>query len=128
MIKDFKPGEYVTTVDYEVRFFADCNGGFAFPCDANGQILVNEKTNPAAVKNYNWCLEHPERFPYDFNRVIKMEHSWKEPNSGTCHCGQKLDLVNEYMGACECPECGQWYNLWGQELKNPERWSEGDDW
>lgn len=128
MINNFKRGEYVTDTYYELRFFRDANGGFAFPCDAEGKMIVNENTNPAAIENYHWCLEHPEKFPYYFNKVISEEYSRREPNSGTCHCGQEMELVNEYMGACECPKCGQWYNLFGQELNNPMAWSEGDDW
>lgn len=128
MIRDFKRGEDVTTAYYELRFYRDGSGGFAFPCDETGKLLVDKDTNPAAIENYNWCLEHPEKFPYDFNRVVRYERTWREPNTGTCYCGQKMELVNEYMGACECPKCGKWYNIWGQELKNPNTWSEGDDW
>ena len=128
MINNFKRGEYREKVDYEVRFYTDACGGFAFPCDENGKLIVNSNTNPAAIKNYHWCLENPDKFPYYFNHVTKRTHTWREPNTGTCHCGQQMELVNEYMGACECPKCGQWYNLFGQELKNPSTWSDGDDW
>ena len=37
-------------------------------------------------------------------------------------------LFNQYLGACECPKCGQWYNLSGQELNPVNTWSQGDDW
>jgi hypothetical protein len=29
------------------------------------------------------------------------------------------------MGACQCENCGQWYNIFGQELIDPEYW---EDW
>mgnify|MGYP006872974390 CR=1 FL=1 len=128
MIENFKTGEWVEHVSYEVRFYYDAGGGFAFPCDENGKLFINENTNPAAIKNYHWCLKNEDKFDYCFNHVVKQTHSWHEPNSGICHCGQKMELVNEYMGACECPKCGQWYNLFGQELKSPMAWSNGDDW
>ena len=128
MIENFKSGEYIKKTYYEVRFYYDAGGGFAFPCDKNGKILVNKNTNPAAIENYKWCLENKEKFKWCFNDVVEIHQSWKEPNTGTCHCGQKMELINEYMGACECPRCGQWYNIWGQELKNPDTWSNGDDW
>lgn len=128
MIKDFKRGEYVEKDEYEVRFFRDASGGFAFPCDENGKLIVNENTNPAAIENYNWCLNNPDKFKYYFNQIVKQTRRWRENNTGTCHCGQKIELYNEYLGACECPKCGQWYNIWGQELNNPETWSNGDDW
>jgi len=128
MIKDFKNGEIVEDTYYELRFYVDECGGFAFLCDKDGNVIFNENTTEAAIENYHWCMEHPEKFPYYFNHVVKQVHRYREPNSGTCHCGEKIALVNEYLGACECPKCGQWYNLWGQELKNPETWSDGDDW
>jgi hypothetical protein len=28
------------------------------------------------------------------------------------------------MGANECPHCGQWYNVFGQELLPPDQWEE----
>lgn len=128
MINNFKPGEIVEKIDYEVRFYRDASGGFAFPCDKDGKLIVDSNTNPAAIKNYEWCLENKDEFPYDFNRVVETHHSWREPNTGTCHCGQHIELVNQYMGACECPKCGRWYNIWGQELNNPSTWSNGYDW
>lgn len=127
MIKDFKRGEWVEKTDYELRFYRDANGGFAFPCDKDGNPLM-DPDNKAAWDNYHECLKNPEEFPYYFNHKVANTHSWREPNSGTCYCGTRIELVNEYMGACECPKCGKWYNLFGQELKNPEHWDEGDDW
>ena len=128
MINNFRPGELVEKTYYEVCFYYDSTGGFAFPCDKNGKMIVDTNTNPAAINNYNWCMENPEKFPYYFNHVNKHTRVWREPNTGTCHCGQQMELINEYLGACECPKCGQWYNLWGQELNNPSTWSDGDDW
>lgn len=125
-MRDYKRGECVTEVSYELMFWNyDDGGGFAFPCDKDGNLLSMD--NPGAVNNYKWCLEHPEKF--DVNGHVKKEtHSWREPNSGVCNCGNRIELFNEYMGACECPHCGQWWNLFGQELKNPDRWSDGEDW
>ena len=126
MINNFKVGEVVEKVDYELCFYRDYTGGFAFPCDENGN--VDENMNPATIENYHWCMENKDKFPYYFNEVVKSCHSWREPNTGTCHCGQEMELVDQYMGACECPKCGQWYNILGQELNNPSTWSDGDDW
>lgn len=39
-----------------------------------------------------------------------------------------IDLWDEYLGACECPNCGRWYNIMGQELNPPSTWRDGDDW
>lgn len=126
MIKDFKRGEYVTRKSYELCFDDGCGNGFGFPCDKDGNF-VNVYNNPGAEINYHWCLEHPEKF-VRFNKVVEREWSWRENNSGICNCGNKIELVNDYMGACECPHCGQWWNVFGQELRNPDTWSDGDDW
>ena len=59
--------------------------------------------------------------------VKKISWRYKEYNSGICHCGKRIDLFNQYQGACECPYCGQWWNIWGQELKDVSEWKEYDD-
>ena len=128
MINNFKRGKWVETVSYEVRFYFDSTGGFAFPCDENGNLLTNKIKNPAAIENYKWCLENKDKFHYYFNQVVQVKSSYRENNTGTCHCGNHMELYNEYLGACECPKCHQWYNIFGQELKNPETWPDGDDW
>jgi hypothetical protein len=52
------------------------------------------------------------------------------PAVGKCHCGEEIELNPRcaYYGGIECPECGQWYNLFGQELNPVETWSQGEDW
>ena len=40
---------------------------------------------------------------------------------------EKIEMYNAYMGACECPCCGQWYNLFGQSLIDPKYWYEDED-
>lgn len=127
-MEGFKYGEYVEKTDYEVRFFYDASGGFAFPCDKDGNLKITENTNPAAIENYKWCLGNEEKFKWDFNRVVPIHRRWRENNSGICYCGKRIELYNEYLGACECPHCGQWWNLNGQALNPVETWSSGDDW
>lgn len=123
MIENFKSGEYVTRISYELAFDDGCNNGFAFPCDEKGNLLPD--MFEAAMENWRWCIVHPERF-FRYNRKISWKHTWREPNTGTCHCGQEMELINEYMGACECPKCGRWYNLFGQELKPVKEWDDDD--
>ena len=127
MINNFKHGEYVTSIEYTLCFDDGRYNGFGFPCDENGKLLEDENENPVAWRNYRWCLEHPDKF-FRFNKVVSYERSWRENNTGTCHCGKEIELYNEYLGACECPRCGKWYNIWGQELNNPSTWSQGEDW
>ena len=122
MIQNYVPSEWKTDTYYRAEFFVDRSGGLSFPCDENGKIL--DSLNPYAKKNYEDAMQHPEKYPYCFNAVTKYEQDYKEPAHGTCSCGEEIELVNEYMGACQCPKCGQWYNLFGQELLPPAKWEE----
>lgn len=47
-----------------------------------------------------------------------------EPRLARCVCGTEFHLVNQYQGACDCPGCGRWYNLFGQSLRDPSEWEE----
>lgn len=124
MIKDFKQGEWVTQYWYELTYDDGAFNGYGFPCDENGNPAPD--MNPAALKNLEWCREHPEKF-VRFGEVVKHKHSYRENPSGTCRCGERIELWNEYYGACQCPKCGKWYNLFGQELNPPKDWEEDDD-
>lgn len=111
---------YVSEVEeireYSIEFtYPDGNSGFSFPCDNHGELLQE-------YKNYTWCMDHPELFG-EFNefhvrvRYIRRKH-------GTCSCGHEVDLWDQYYGACQCEQCGKWYNLFGQELLPPDQWEE----
>lgn len=123
MLRNLVCGEYKTSVEYALEFFFDRNGGFSFPCDEYGNVLP--LNSPEAAENLEWCRIHPEKF--EFIEIRRHKQSWREPDSGTCYCGERVELVNEYCGACQCPRCGQWYNLFGQELLSPEEWEMDDD-
>ena len=120
MLKDMTPRERKYETQYEIRFFYDKTGGFAFPCDENGKIFKDDLTD-AAKENYLWCLEHPEKFQY-YNKLTSWERRYTEPATGICKCGHRIELYDQYLGACECPHCGQWYSLSGQELLPPKDW------
>ncbi|MBP5461943.1 MAG: hypothetical protein J6Y20_07450 [Lachnospiraceae bacterium] len=121
MLKNIVRGKEVTDVEYRIDFDRDDGSGFTFPCTPTGELL-----NPES-ENYKWCLAHPEEF-ISFNTLKTIKHTYKEPDTGICSCGATVELVNQYYGACQCPECGRWYNLFGQALKAPEYWNwEGDE-
>ena len=126
MLKDIKRGGYVDHIRYELEFMTDRNGGYSFPCDKDGNVL---ELPEAAAKNYAWCLASPDLFPWSFNEVRKYVQTVREPDTGTCSCGKRVEMVNEYMGAFQCPKCGQWYNTAGQELLPPDKWGwDGTPW
>ena len=124
MIQNYVPSQRVTRTEYNLVFDDGHHNGLCFPCDENGNIP--DDLSPAALDNYNWALQNPDRF-VRFNKVVKDSWTVREPAHGTCHCGNEVYLHDEYYGACQCDECGQWYNLSGQELLPPEDWQENLD-
>ena len=121
MLSNIVRPERKLEVTYGLRFFVDAGGGSEFPCDADGNVKLNSMTE-AVKNNYKSCLAHPEKFLYAYNKVHKYSRWTKNTPYGTCHCGERVYLFDEYMGACQCGECGQWYNLFGQELLPPSDW------
>lgn len=126
MIKDFQPAYTVEEEVYSLLFYVDRTGGYGFPCDKDGKLLPG--TNEVAKRNYEEALKHPERYPYAFNEVEKRTVRNRHPATGVCKCGERIELFNDYMGARECPNCGQWWNLFGQELNDVSTWRHGEDW
>ncbi len=119
MLSNIKESEYVTQVTYSVNFDDGGHNGYSFPCDEHGNPLPD--MYDSAKENYKWCMQHPEKF-VRFNKVDRMVRHYRDPRHGTCKCGETVYLTNEYMGACSCWKCGQWYNLSGQELLPPDEW------
>ena len=124
MLKNMVRGEFKTDIRYQLTF-DDSNGcGFAFPCDIDGNIIPftdGDPVSPAALENLEWCRQHPEKFTRA-GEIVEIRQSYREPNRGTCACGQTVELYDQFYGACQCPECGRWYNLFGQELLPPDQW------
>lgn len=124
MIKDYQHSHEVEQILYRREFFVDEHGGCSFPCDENGVVDVDSLA-PEGKKNYEHALAHPELYPYKFNKFEKIVTSYREPASGVCHCGERVYFEGRgYMGGFECPNCGRWYNAFGQELLPPNQWEE----
>lgn len=119
MLKNYVPAEHKTEIHFNLVFDYDDNGGYAFPCDAAGNVLPLEYEEAKA--NLAYCMAHPEEFSR-WNEVETYKVRADELAHGTCICGQEVELYDQYYGACECPKCGQWYNLFGQSLVPPEYW------
>ena len=121
MLSNIIRGEYVTEVRYELAFDDGHGNGYGFPCDANG--VVDEGLTPNALSNLEYCRQHPEAFERA-DEVVEIRLEYKEEDRGTCRCGEMVYLHDQYWAACQCPKCGRWYNLFGQELLPPEMWEE----
>ena len=119
MIKNYVPSRIRKSVEFHIVFDdGDGTAGFCFYCNQKGEL----KDMPVeAEENYRWCMNHPEKFSR-WNEIERTKNEYMEPGHGTCICGTEIELHDEYCGACQCPECGQWYNLFGQSLIPPEYW------
>ena len=118
MLKNYVPRNYKTITEYELSFDDGRGNGFAFPCNAKGE--VPEDLNECAKANLERCLKRPDKFRR-WNKVVTIHRNVCDPAHGTCVCGREVELWDEYYGACQC-ECGRWYNLFGQELLPPDQW------
>lgn len=111
---------------YTERFFQrigeSCGCGFGFACDNDGAPFLNHE---GQRENFEFAVSHPDMF-IDCG-VQERISRYTEPARGICACGQEIHLVDEMLGACECPRCGQWYNLFGQDLLPPDKWSDEPD-
>lgn len=116
----------VTDYWYELSFYkkgSDRSGWLSFDCDENGVVLL-DKLHPCAIDNYNSVKDDPSWY----SEIRKCSNSYIENAKAECpYCHRTFDLWDEYMGACSC-ECGQWFNIFGQELNDPSTWADGPDW
>ena len=128
MIKIIKERQTIEQKDYKLMFeySQERDNGFVFPCDSRGEVNLDELCTEAK-ENYQWCLEHPEKFSKSSPFVIVDKWHYTEPAVGKCACGSEVVLEDQYYGACQCPKCGQWYNIFGQHLRPPEDWIEDID-
>ena len=115
-----KERERVTETSYDLNFYLKETGeiSFSFPCDSEGHV-DESKLLECAILNLRECLAKTDVY---YSRAKKHVNSYTEPAVGKCSCGEEFELINDYMGATECPKCGRWYNLFGQELLPPDQW------
>ena len=108
----------ITDIEYRHEFALNGEIVLSFPVK-NGKVELN---NPAAEENYNKALNDDR---YTDCGIKKIVHKWTETWL-KCRCGKDIQLFNQYLGASECPYCGQWHNLFGQELLPPDQWGDLD--
>ena len=129
-IKIIKERERVQVKEFCIDFdlIGDFPGnGFTFNTETwDGEPKFHSDYEDIQRKNYDYCNAHPELY----ERIPRVKTwSYIENAVGKCICGNEVELYDQYQGACECPECGRWYNLFGQELLNPEYWEHDEyDW
>lgn len=121
MLKNITMRKRAIFTEYSIEFTNYDGGGFSFDADENGNPVF---ANDCARLNYEYAMAHPDMFPVEFNKFTKRDREYIEDAHGTCQCGEEVTLTNVYHGACYCRNCGQWYNLFGQELIPPAYWED----
>lgn len=120
IVKTVSERKEMQHVEYGIEFQAigkEEGCGCRFPCNKDGTLIHDENFN-IWFQNYKYCLSHPELFE---NRgVVKASWWYTEPAHAICSCGEEILLQGDTM----CPKCGQWYNAFGQALKNPDEWED----
>lgn len=126
MLKLIKERTPETIKEYYIEFLYkdDPNAGFMFPALPNGEPDF-EHMPTEAKSNYERCLgelasklEAPE--------FVENKRTYINPAVGLCSCGKEVVLDSDYQGAVRC-DCGKWYNLFGQELRDPKYWYRDED-
>lgn len=121
MLKIIKERTPETFIEYHIEFSYkdDPNTGFCFPATSTGEPDFS-RMGSEAMTNYEACLTDERLTEGEFT---KHEWTYMNPAVGKCVCGREVILDADYMGAVRC-ECGKWYNLFGQELRDPKYWEE----
>lgn len=114
--------EIITEYYLEFKYKDDPEAGFCFPATHTGDPYFSRMSDEA-IANYQACLTDKRLTAEEFTR-----HKWTymNPAIGICSCGRDVVLECDHAGAVSC-ECGKWYNLFGQELRDPEYWEEDDE-
>lgn len=121
MLEIIKERSPITRTDYyiEFRYKDDPEAGYCFPANKDRTIAL-DKMSPEAIANYENCRTD-ERFTEA--EFTANTYSYTEPAVGRCRCGAEVILESQYLGAVQCG-CGKWYNIFGQELKEPKYWED----
>lgn len=122
MVSERKRVEVVERA-HDFHWKDDPNSGFTFPVDCRGDLLPG--LADAAKANYEYCLSHPEELVDE--GIVAHRRSYVENARAICEgCSKEIELWDQFQGASECPYCGQWHNLFGQSLIDPEYWEEAE--
>lgn len=126
MLEIIKERQVRKEKSYWINF--DCKDdescGFIFPANSDESPALDKMCEEAQM-NYFACEASTTKFNRGFE---EREHTIVEPAVGKCHCGCEVELDADYSwhGAVRCEKCGQWYNIFGQKLIDPEYWEEDD--
>lgn len=128
MLKIIRERDTHIKTEYHIEFTDEEGCGFSFPTDLSGKIIYDEDPEIAKAQrdNYEYAMAHKERYTRQYNEFVALAYTVTDNAVGRCVCGEEVELYDQYQGACSCPKCGQWYNLFGQSLVDPEYWEDYD--
>lgn len=103
------------------------HGGYSFPV-INGEVIPSRPVDgieiPCETKDCTWWESYlkVKENPEWEGELTEDSWSYMENAKGICECGNEVELMDEYLGAFECPHCKRWHNILGQALLSPEYW------
>lgn len=126
MLEIIKERTVRTKKSYWINF--DCKDdhscGFIFPANSDGIPALDKMPEEAKI-NYYACEASVDKFDRWFE---EREYQVADYAVGKCKCGAEVELFDgAWMGAVQCEKCGKWYNIYGQELVDPEYWEDDDE-
>lgn len=95
--------------------------GYSFPCLQDGSPDTNDEHYDSWKTNFERCINSPEK--YKDEGLVIVKRTYIEPAIIQCSCGNNVELIDRYLGACSCNKCGQWYNIYGQKLIDADLWN-----
>ena len=113
--------------------------GYSFPLLSKDASIIPLKESETETNKYEPCSEEEciwwknylsvkdDREHFKEPYVDKKTWYWTEPAHAICNCSTEIILEDEFLGTCQCPVCGQWYNMFGQEVLDPEEYKEDLD-
>ena len=119
-IKIISHGRRVEDVEYYIfyEWAEELDSGFMFPCNENGEINFNDMEQ-VALDNYEKCESGEYEVVYQGLR--RSFNRYWEPAIGKCSCGKEVVLESNTN---RCESCRSYYNMMGQELRDPREWGE----
>jgi hypothetical protein len=112
MAEIIRQRERLTVEQYALLFKweDDPHAGFNFPCDKDGNILVNDLAD-AAIDNLAKCFDGTYDVIYE--GIENQSYNYSEPAILKCNCGNRVYL-DGFTNTCD--KCHADYNMSGQRL------------
>lgn len=78
-------------------------GGYRFDADESFNPVFDPQFADTQRESYQRCESDPRYVRKEITEEVRITH----PAIRQCTCGNAVELVDQYMGACQCDKCGQ---------------------